>query len=60
MVLTAGPLFDPRVDVLPAAQVEVADAEVRAVGDVQRLSRAGRRCRVDVVEDARHSETAWR
>ena len=43
MAVTAGPAFDEMVELLPAAQVEIADAEIRAVGDLQRLLQRGQK-----------------
>ena len=42
------------VDGTPAAQVEVADAEVGAVGEFQGRGQGGAEVAVDVVEDAGH------
>jgi hypothetical protein len=37
----AGPLFDQTINSLPAPQVEIADTEIRAVGDFQCLPQGG-------------------
>src|SRR5262249_5823775 len=49
-----GPAVDQLVYLLPAAQVEVPDAEVRTVRQDQRLAKRRQEGLVDVVEDARH------
>ena len=48
------PAFDRLVDLLPAAEVEVADAKVCPVGKRQRVAQRGEQRLVDIVEDAGH------
>ena len=60
VVRTNRPLVDAGVYGFPAAEIEVADAEIRAFGDEQGLFEGREQGRVNVVEDAGHSETAWR
>ncbi len=55
--LPAGPPLDAGVELLPAAEVEVPDAEVGALGDVQRLLQGRQERLIDVVEDPRHRLT---
>ena len=52
--LAARPLLDKTVNRLPAAQIEVADAEVSALRDEKRLLQGGKQIGFDVVEDSRH------
>ena len=64
-VFAAGPIFDVPVDGAPAAQIEVADAEVGAVGVLEGLGQGVAEVVVDVVEDAGHrgccsSVCVWR
>ena len=53
--LAARPLFDQGVDRFPAAQIEIADAEVGALGDLERVPERWQEVGGDVVKDARHS-----
>ena len=50
--LAAGPLFNQRVDRFPAAQIEIADAEVGALGDLKRVPQRWQEVGGDVVEYA--------
>jgi hypothetical protein len=52
--LAARPLFNQGVDRFPAAQVEIADAEVGALGDLERVPQRGQEVGGDVVKDAGH------
>ena len=51
----ARPSFDVFVDGAPAAQIEIADAEIRALGHGQGLRQRGEQVLFDVVEDSRHA-----
>jgi hypothetical protein len=53
--IAAGPALDELVNLLPAAEVEVADAEIGAIGQGERLAQGREQGLVDVVKDARHS-----
>jgi hypothetical protein len=52
--LAARPLVNQRINRLPAAQIEIANAEVRAVGEFKGLPQGGQQLLRDVIEDARH------
>ena len=56
LAIAAGPAFDGLVELLPAAEVEVADAEVGAVGDLDGVQQGGEEGLLDVVEDAGHGD----
>lgn len=64
--LSARPAFDVRVDGLPTAKVEVADTEIGALGNEERLLQSGEQVGFDVVENAWHLDSpggeawAWR
>jgi len=47
-------LFHKVVNRLPSAEIEVADAEIRAVGDLQGGPKRGEQVELDVIEDAGH------
>ena len=53
-VVRAGPVVDEAVDLAPAAQVEVADAEIGPLGDLEGLGEGREKAGFDVVEDAGH------
>ena len=42
------------IDLLPAAQIEIADAEIGSRRQAQRLAKSGQELLIDVVENARH------
>ena len=52
--LAARPLFDETIYSFPAAQIEVADAEVGAVRDLERIPQRRQEVQGDVVKDAGH------
>ena len=52
--VAARPLLDQGVDRFPAAQIEVADAEIGALGDFERVPQGWQKIGGDVVEDAGH------
>src|SRR5262249_34020164 len=54
LTFAARPALDSGVELLPSTEVEVADAEVRAVGDFQGFAQGVAEVLLDVVEDARH------
>jgi hypothetical protein len=55
VTVTAGPAFDELVKLLPAPQVEVADAEIGPIRDFQGLPQGRQKQLLDVVEDAGHA-----
>jgi hypothetical protein len=54
IAITSGPAFDKRIDLLPAAKVEVANAEVRTVGNFESFAQRREKLLVDVVENSWH------
>src|SRR5712692_1964882 len=52
---SAGPTLDKGIERLPAAQVEIADTEVRTVGQLENLLQLRQEGLLDVVKDARHA-----
>jgi len=54
MTGAAGPPVNFLVDLLPAAEVEVTDAEIRTIGKLKSLLENGEKRLLDVVENARH------
>ena len=54
MIRSTLPLLDEPVHVLPAAQVEVADAEVRTVGERERVAEGREQVVLDVVKYPGH------
>lgn len=52
--VTAGPLFDLRVDLPPATEVEVPDAEVAALRKAHGFGEGREEVVLDVVENLRH------
>ena len=48
------PVLDMIVELLPPAQVEIADTKISPVGDMERLHQHSQQLRFDVVEDTRH------
>jgi hypothetical protein len=61
VVRTAGPFVDPRVDGLPAAQIEVANTEVRALENEKGLLKGREQGGLNVIEDAGHCGVGlWR
>jgi hypothetical protein len=54
MAVAAGPALHEVIETFPAAQVEVADAEVCVVGHLQCLLQCREEFLLDVVEDAGH------
>jgi hypothetical protein len=54
MAGTAGPVVNVAVDGFPSAQIEIPDAEIGALRNLQRLLQGGEQGGFDVVEDARH------
>jgi hypothetical protein len=52
----AGPLVYEVVDRFPSPQVEVADAEIRAIRDMKRFPQGRQEVHVNVVKDAGHCE----
>jgi len=58
----ARPLIHKVVDRLPTAQVEVADAEIGAVGDFERRPQRRKQVDLNIVEDAGHQApgSPWR
>src|SRR5262245_43334270 len=52
------PSLDKLAHLSPAAQVEVADAEVRPLGKRERFPQSWQQRLVDIVEDARHGATS--
>ena len=58
--LSADPLLNPRIDLPPPAQIEVADAEVGAFREPQRRRQSVQQRLFDVVEDLRHGPTTSR
>ena len=54
MAVTARPVLYHRINRLPAAQVEVADGEIRTLAECQRLPQRGQKLRLDIVKDSRH------
>jgi len=57
-MLPSGPLVDMSGQVPPAAQVEVPDAEVRALGNAEGLLKRGQQGLVDVVKYSWHEPPA--
>ena len=56
----ARPSFDVLVDGAPAAQIEIADAEIRALGHGQGFRQRGEQVLFDVVENSRHAPgSSW-
>ena len=60
LAVAPGPIVDGPVELFPAAQVEVADAEVGALRDLQSLQQGFEEGLLDVVEDAWHGENTPR
>ena len=56
MLMATSPAIDQRVDLLPAAQVEIAHAEIGPIGHMQRLLERRQKRVLNGIEDARHSE----
>jgi len=56
LTVAAGPALDGSVELSPVTEVEVSDAEVGPVGDLQRLAQGVEERLLDVIEDARHSQ----
>jgi len=54
----AGPLLNKVVDCLPSAQIEVANAEIGAVSDLQRRTQYRQKLKLDIVKDARHGASS--
>jgi hypothetical protein len=54
------PLFDQAVDCFPTAQVEVADTEVGAMGDLKRVPQSREKFKSYVVKDPRHLSSSSR
>src|SRR5205807_7033777 len=52
--LAAGPGIDVLVELLPAAQIEIANAEIGALRDLERLAQGRQQALLDIVEDTRH------
>jgi hypothetical protein len=50
----ARPCLDVRVDLLPAAQVEIADAKIGTRGDFESLLQRGKKLLLDVIEYSWH------
>ena len=48
------PAVDQLVDLLPSAQVKLADAEVRAFRNLERLAQGGQERLIDILEDSGH------
>lgn len=58
--LRARPRLDQRIEELPAAKIEIADAKVRPRRQLQRILKGGKQGKVDVVEDSGHNLSSWR
>jgi len=59
IALAPGPALDKAVELLPAAQIEVADAKVRVVGHLQGLLQGRKKVLFNVVENPRHGESPF-
>ena len=49
-----GLILNQRVDLLPAPEIEIADAEIRAGRQLYRLAKRGKKLLINIVEDSRH------
>ena len=56
MVLPPGPFFDVVIDLFPAAQIEVTDTEIRALGYQERLRQRGKKGLINVIEYSGHCD----
>jgi len=48
-----GLILNQCVDLFPSAEIEIADAEIRASRQLYRLAKRGKKLLVDIVEDSR-------
>jgi|SRR3972149_1871689 len=55
-----GPLLNVAVDLFPAAQVEIAYTEIRAVRQAEGFLQRGEQGLLDVIEDAGHEPRTYR
>ena len=53
MPVPARPGFDIGTDLLPAPEIEIADAEIGASRQLYRLAKRGEKLLIDVIEDSR-------
>jgi hypothetical protein len=60
VAVAAVPALDGAVELSPAAEVEVSDAEIGPVGDLQRLAQGVEERLLDVIEDTGHSDRSPR
>jgi len=49
----ARPRFDIGTDLLPAPEIEIADAEIGSGRQLYRLAKRGKKLLIDIVEDSR-------
>jgi hypothetical protein len=54
VALAPGPTFDDVVDLSPPSEIEVADAEVGPLGDLEGVFESWQEELIDIVEDAWH------
>ncbi len=54
MSIAPGPVFDLLVDLLPAAQIEISDAEITPLTERERLTQGREQRLLDIVEDSGH------
>ena len=54
MAFASGPLLNVRIDLFPAAQVEIAYTEIRALRQAEGFLERGEKGLLDVIEDAGH------
>jgi hypothetical protein len=58
VILAAGPFVHVRIDLLPPAEIEVTDAEIRAFGNDKGLLQSGEQLCLDVIENAGHGRSS--
>jgi len=59
VAIAARPPLDAIVDCLPAAKIEVADAEIGSLRDAERFAQSGQKLLVDIVENASAIDELW-
>ena len=57
MTVSASPFFNVRVELLPPAQIEISNTEIRAIGNLDGFAQGRQERLFYVVEDTRHGVT---
>jgi len=58
MAISTRPRFDIRINLLPSAQIEIADAKISSRRKLKRLAQRGEQLLIDVVKNSRQGGTS--